>query len=444
MRHTIHPFNEQSFWAGVPADIQSPLEGNNRCAVAVVGGGITGLATALSLKEAGIDVSLIEADFCGAGASSRAAGHVTPTIGKNIAATLKTFGKDRGTALVRYAEHAVAFFESTIKTYEIDCDYIRTGNITAGVHASQRRSLEESVSDAAALGIDLTFLSSSDMRARRIPEAFLFGMLEGAGGTIHTGKYVLGLRRAALQRGLKIYERSPITKVEPGSTITLRANAGVMKADHVVLATNAYTVSSLKLLKSKVVPIRVSQFVTPPLSAKDLEAIGWPNKEGIYTAHEILENFRLTVDNRIVGGSKNFVYAYGSKLAPAYQQDTFDMILRAFRERFPMLTHIPIESFWGGWFTMTLDFLPVRGHLGKHGNLSYYSGCNGHGIPQCTLIGSLLADEILGRRSPYDELFDRFMLPLPPEPIRYGIIETIRRQLTGSDRRIDDKIRAGV
>lgn len=441
MSERPYPFTEGSFWLTPPSNRQPPLVGRQRCDVAVIGGGYTGLAAALRLREGGVDVAVVERDFCGSGASGQNAGHVAPTIGKDVSTCIRMFGQERGLRFVRFAERAVECFEETIARHRIDCDYHRTGNILAGVHERQRRALVRGAESASRLGLHLGFLDETGMRRRGLPPAFRFGILESCGGTMHPGKYVLGLRAAAIAAGIRIHEDSRVTQIGQGSTITLETKDGVLEAPQALLATNAYTPGEFGLLGSRIMPVRVSQFATRPLTEGELARLGWRDREGIYTAHEILENYRLTVDHRIVGGSKAIDFEYGGRLAPGYQPATFALVERAFRERFPGLAAAAIETFWGGWVTMTLDFLPIWGRLGPHRNLAYYTGCNGHGVSLCTLMGSAVADELMGKRSEHTELLERFGIPLPPEPLRTALLHAINGVLAGLDRRLDRRVR---
>ncbi|MBZ2169445.1 NAD(P)/FAD-dependent oxidoreductase [Marinobacter sp. F4216] len=441
MNQSAFPFTEGSFWLEAPDDIQPALRGQQRCDVAIIGGGYTGLSAALRLRERGVDVALLEKDYCGFGASGRSAGHVTPTVGKDIPSCIRRYGMERGMAYVRFAEQAVAEFESLIHRHGIDCDYQPTGNIVAGVHETHRAKLMESAESVGKLGIRMHYLDETAMRERGLPPAFRFGVHEDCGGTIHPGKYVLGLRSAALKAGVRIYEHSPVSRIDEGSTVSLYTGTGVLKAPQVMLATNAYAPAELGLMKSRILPVRVSQFTTRPLTDAELESIGWPNREGIYTAHEMLENYRLTADRRIVGGSKVIHYAYGSRLADGYQPSAFRTIEQAFRDRLPELRNVPIETYWGGWVAMTLDFLPVNGNLGAHRNIAYYAGCNGHGIPQCSLMGGALADWILSEDTSFTKLFQRIQIPFPPEPLRWAVLKSLNALLAWSDQRIDHALR---
>jgi gamma-glutamylputrescine oxidase len=436
------PFNSGSFWIDRPPERRAPLDGSIRCDVAIVGGGYIGLNAALRLREAGIDVVLLEADFCGAGASGRAAGHIGSTIGKDIFTCLKTFGPKKGLELARLGDAAVDAFNARVAALGIDCDYVQSGNAVCGVHASQHDALKRSVDLAISHGLNFDYLDEQAMRARGLPDAFKFGALETRGGIMNPGKFVLGLRNAALAAGVRIFETSAVRRIGRGAVVELATDSGTVRADKVLLAVNAYGPERLGLFKSRVLPVRDSLFVTRPLTDKERAALGWSGQEGVYTAHESLESYRWTADGRIVGGSKEVTYAFGSRLDQAYDPRIFQGLEATFRDRFPQLAQVEIAQWWGGWIAMTLDFLPSWGRLGGAGEVYFYAGCNGHGIPQGVLMGGAMADLLLGVRSPHLALLKRFETPLPPEPLRWAVFNLINQSLLAKDRRIDAMVRA--
>jgi glycine/D-amino acid oxidase-like deaminating enzyme len=434
MNHPL-PFEEISPWVEAPEDLQPALADDLRADVVVVGGGYTGLSTALSLRALGVDVALLELGFAGSGASGRNAGHVAPTIGKDISTLLRLFGKERAAQLVRFADAAVEYTEETIRKHGIDCEYEPSGNILAGVHSKQ-------AADAArGLGAHMRFLAEGEMRERGLPDAFRFGVLEERGGTLHPGRYVMGLRRAALAAGVRVFENSALVALEDGPKVSARTAGGTVEADFAVLATNAYTKTTGRKPRT-VAPLRVSLFETEPLEEVQLDAIGWRGREGVYTAHEVLESFRLTARNTIVGGSKVVRYAWGSELSAGYDPGAFAAIEGAFRERFPTLRDLPVACYWGGWIGLTLDFLPVLGVEGTHRNVLYGLGYAGHGVPQATLMGAMLAERIQGREHEWESVLRRRALSWPPEPFRWLGATIINGALTALDRRTDRQIRS--
>jgi gamma-glutamylputrescine oxidase len=421
-------------WVRAPDQIAPPLAGDVTADVVVIGGGYCGLSTALSLRDKGVDVVVLEQQFCGFGASGRNAGHLTPTIGKDAPTLTLMFGKDKAAALMRFADRAVEYAEAAIRRHGIACDYIPSANIIAGVHPRQEKALQKAVAAGAALGAKLTWLDGAEMRRRQLPEAFTFGVLEGCGGHLHPGKYVMGLRAAALAAGVRLHEGSPVTAIEEGPKVRVRTVAGSVSADHAVIATNAFTPVTLGRLGHRVCPVRVSLFRTPALTPEQRARVGWPDREGVYTAHEILESYRIDGEGRIVGGSKVVNYAYGGGLSPPEQPEAFAVLERAFRDRFPMLDDVPVEAFWGGWIGMTLDFLPM---CGSDRNIHHGVAFNGHGIAQATYMGRLLADRVLGVPNEDADLLRRRGIPIPPEPLRWLLVKSLIGLFAGMDARID-------
>lgn len=238
---TFAPFLPISPYLEQPLDVQPALDADIEADVAIVGGGLTGLSTALALKRAGVNPVLIEREFCGFGASGRNAGHLTPKIGKDMPTLLTLFGEERAGALVRFADHCVHRTEQVIDELGVDCDYLPSGNIMTVVHAKQEKRLRRAAEVAAKMGAKVRFLASAEMRERGIPASFLCGALEAAGGTLHPGKLMLGLRSAALQAGIRIYEQTPVLQVQEGVRATLRTPRGTLRADRLVMASNAYT-----------------------------------------------------------------------------------------------------------------------------------------------------------------------------------------------------------
>ena len=434
-------FLDVSPWVAPPPDLQPALSSDLSADVVIVGAGFTGLSTALALKRAGVDAVVLERDFAGFGASGRNAGHLTPTIGKDLPTLLMLFGKQRAAQLVRFADHTVRSVETLIRELHIDCDYVPSGNIMAAVHPKQEGRLRKAAAVAAEIGARVRFLDRDEMRARGVPPAFLSGALEEAGGTLDPGKYVMGLRRAVLDAGIKLYEQTAVHEILDGPRPCVRTNAGTVRAERVVLATNAYT-PALGQLRYTIYPLYDTLFESAPLTSAQLASLGWHGKEGIYTAHESLESYRLTARGTILGGSKGVRYAYNSALKGGPHPWTLGLVAGAFRDRFPELGDVPIAHFWGGWIGMTLHFLPALGRTGPGRDIYYAIGYNGHGVAAASAMGPILADFILGRENEHAEVLSRFVPPLPPEPLRWLIIRGMMSIINAVDARTDRQVSA--
>lgn len=437
------PFLPLSAYLEAAPAREPALAGDTRADVAIVGGGLTGLSTALALKRTGADVVVLEREFCGFGASGRNAGHLTPTIGKDLPTLLMLYGAERTAAIVRFAEHCVRRSEALLAELGIDCDYAPTGNVMAVVHPRQEKRLRRAADIAGTVGARLRFLEPHDMRARGLPPAFLAGVHEEAGGTLDPGKLVLGMRRAALAAGVRIHEGTRVTRVAAGAAPAVHTGHGTVRSEHVVMASNAWT-REIGAPGAKVLPLYITLFETAPLGEAQRAALGgWPRREGVYTAHEVLESYRLTARQTIVGGSKAPRYFWGARPAShgGAHAPSQAIIARAFRDRFPALAEVPIARFWGGWIAMTLNFLPSIGPVGTDGTLWHALGYNGHGVAQATAVGDILADRIAGRDNEWARVFRTPAPTLPPEPFLWLTARGLLAVFGGIDRLVDGRIR---
>jgi gamma-glutamylputrescine oxidase len=438
MGKKAHP---PSLWLDPPPEPGPPLEGERKCDCVVIGAGYTGLSAALAMAEEGADVVVLERDYAGFGASGRNAGHLTPTIGKDLPTLLRLYGRERGGALVRLAEEAIEHVEQAIDERGIDCDYVPAGNVLAGIHPGQAQMLEKACAAGKELGGSLRMLSTEEMDERGLPAHVACGYLEEKGGTLNPGKYVRGLRKVATKAGAKLFEGTRVASISEGTgpgrrQIRVETPRGRVSAEHCVLATNAYT-PELGMLRTHVVPLRVSLFATEPLSAEQRERVGWGGREGIYTAHEVLESYRLTADDRIVGGSRYIAYSWGSRIPPDDDPAVFRKQETMFRSRFPELPDVAIERNWSGPIAISLDFLPSIGRTGKAGKIVHSIGYAGHGVAMASHLGTLAAGMVLRGEPGPSVLTDRRRIPLPPEPFKWLVAKGIIGALEALDRRTD-------
>ncbi len=408
------------------------LEGEVTCDVAVVGGGYAGMAAALRLAERGADVVLLEAGFCGGGASSRNAGQLGSVPGGDPQ-LLSALHPRRFPGLVRLAEEAVGFTERLIDRHGIDCDYERTGNVAAAVSPGQLRTARKKAEMFRKAGVNVEF---GDGRDLGLPDAFLGGMLEPVGGVMDPGKFALGLRRALLASAVKVYERTPVQAVEPtGAGVTVAAPRGHVRAEKAVLATNAYSRDLAIAPKRLAAPVWVSMIETEPVPPDRLAATGWTSRSGLATQHAIMESYRPTRRDTIVTGVRRLQAARGAvrtrRPDPAVVSDITD----GFRSRFPALRDIAIRRAWGGWIAMTPSWLPVAGDVTR--NVSYLIACNGHGLAQAPYLGTLLADRLVDGKG-HDDL-DTVWRRRPRFAPALVFNAPVMRTLWAYDRRADRK-----
>ncbi|MCB9288715.1 MAG: FAD-dependent oxidoreductase [Lewinellaceae bacterium] len=412
------PFRNISAWLDEPAGLQPKLNGDITTDILIIGGGYTGLYTAIGLREAGLDVAVLEKDFSGAGGSGRNSGYVDGLIGKDFPSLLKLYSPERARELCSFATEAVRKLEQFIQENDIRCEYEPNGNIMAAVHPKQIKKLKKVAEAGDALGMDFTYLGPEAMRERGIPSPFVAGLFDTVGGTLNPGLLISSLRKIALEKGVQLFEKTPVLRLDDSQPVAAHCPEGSVKAEAAVLATNAYT-NALDWKKRLVTPIYTAMCETEPLTTDQLDAIGWKGREGIYTAHEQLENYRLTARNTIVTGGKYVKIPYGFQVSDTYVPALFTRIEKVFRERFHQFPDIEMKAFWGGWLGMVLDFMPVLGVTGRHRNIHYGLGFSGHGIPQTLMMGEMLAEQVQGREHPRAGVLERRVMAMPPEPIKW-------------------------
>lgn len=410
-------------WLETPSDLQPELDSHVSADVVVVGAGFAGLNTALELRARGAKVVVLERDFGGFGASGRNAGYLAGSAGIEFDMFHKRIGHERSKGIVEFYDQGVSYVERKLREYGIDCDYNQSGILRAAIHASQEAKLRKDMQTGLELGSYSEFLDSAAMRERGIPPAFLFGCYAPRGGTLDPGKYVLGLRRAALRAGVTIYENSGMHSFTTGATVKAETAKGSASAPFLVLATNAYT-PQLGLLKDKVAPIRVSALETLPLSAEQLAALGWHGREGIVTPHWTMESHRLTARNTIVTTTKQLSYAYGSKTPNVPDHAAYAALEEGLHDRFPGLRGIGIRACWSGYVSMAYDALPVVGASGDDGNVLYTAGCSGHGVATQSMMGLLLAERIGGIEHPLLTALQHKTPTTLPEPLQWCAIKS--------------------
>ncbi len=429
-------------WAEKPMPLMPALTNDIHADIVIVGGGLVGLCAALELVKDGLKVVVLEKEFAGFGASGRNAGYLAGGSGLKYELFLKKIGKENVVKLVDFYEQGVKFTENLFEEYAIDCDYIQSGLIRAAIHETQVKSLQNNIKMSREFGCQLEFLDSNDMRARGIPPAFLFGSYNPNGGTLNPGKYIQGLRRAAIQTGVKLYEDTAVISFNEDQVgISVKTPHGSVRAKKLILANNAY-MPQLGILQDKTVPLRVSAIETVPLTQAQLNALGWYNREGITTSHHIMESHRLTARNTLVCTTKQLHYVYGSKTPSEPDLGQYRALKVAIEDRFPMLKDIAIKSCWSGYISYTNDTLPAVGTTSMSENIYYAAGCCGHGLGTQGMIGNLIAKKILGQKPRMlDFLMNNQTPKTLPEPLRWCILNGILFAASKLDEQVNKKVR---
>jgi glycine/D-amino acid oxidase-like deaminating enzyme len=352
-----------SYWldASVPANAARPepapaLAGDTRCDLAVVGGGYSGLWTALLAKERdpSRDVVLVEADRVGGAASGRNGGFCAASLTHGLGNGLDRWPAEIQT-LERLGEDNLDAIERAVARYAIDCDFERSGDLHVAAEPWQVPDLEAEAAAAARLGRDVVLLDAGEVRAEVNSPTYLAGVWDRDGvALVHPAKLAWGLRAACASLGVRIYERTPATAVRAedgraGGRLRLRTPYGSVAAAQVALGTGAFP-PLLRRLRHFVVPVYDYVLATEPLSPARLDSVGWHNRQGVGDGGNQFHYYRLTADNRIVWGGYDAVYHYGNGLRAELERRpaTFTMLARHFFTTFPQLDGVRFSHAWAG------------------------------------------------------------------------------------------------
>ncbi len=406
--------------------------------LAVVGGGFSGLWTALIAKERdpSLDVVLLESRTVGWAASGRNGGFCASSVTHGLANGLARF-PDEIAELDRLGRENLDEIEAAVGRYGIDCSFERTGELSVATAPWQLDDLVEHHAAARRLGHELDLLDASAVQAEVKSPTYVGGMWDRDGcAMVDPARLAWGLREACLRLGVRIYEGTPVLRVDgSGARLVLHTGRGAVAAGRVALGTGAHS-SLLRRLRQYVVPVYDYALMTQPLSSAQLESIGWCNRQGVGDASNMFHYYRLTDDNRVLWGGYDAVYYNGGRIAPERDQrpKTFQVLARNFFTTFPNLADVRFTHRWGGVIDTCSRFCAFYGRAYR-GRLAYAVGYTGLGVGATRFGAQVMLDLLSGEQTPLTRL--RMVrtkpLPFPPEPVRSAIIQLTRWSIAQAD-----------
>ncbi len=444
MEHSpTNPSEAISYWlAASPAGPAHPsLAGDGRADVVVVGGGFTGLWTAIALTDSDphIRVVVLEAETVGFGASGRNGGFCSASLTHGLANGIRHYPDELATLEREGVANLRALIDFT-RANGIACDLEETGILDVADQPHQVEEFRAWVDEAAAWGEELEFMDRERVQAEVHSPLWLAGLQGEPSRSVllDPAKLVRGLARVCEERGVAIHELTRVTAVErrAGGVRVRTAGGAIVTADHVVVATSAYS-GWLGRLSSHFVPVYDYVLVSDPMTPDQRESIGWRRRQGMSDSNNQFHYFRLTADDRILWGGYDAIYHFGNGVGPQFDRRpaTFEMLEAQFRAAFPRLAGLRFPYRWGGAIDTTSRFTVTFGQaLG--GRLSYALGYTGLGVGASRWAGGVVRDFIL--RPDSDLLRLRFVqsrpIPFPPEPLRYATVQAVRWELARADR----------
>ncbi|WP_327144897.1 NAD(P)/FAD-dependent oxidoreductase [Nocardia sp. NBC_01327] len=428
------------FWTDRPERPSStdPLTTGTDADLAVIGGGYSGLWTALLAKERdpGLDVVLIESGLCGHAASGRNGGFCAASLTHGLANGVDRFPDEIGD-LERLGRKNLDEIEDAIRRYDIDCDFERTGEMEVATAPHELEWLQESHDAAVDLGYRSELLDARGAQNMVHSPTYLGGRWDRDGvAMLDPARLAWGLRRACLEKGVRIFEGTPVQRISktPGA-LDLHTPHGEVRAPRVALCTSAFQ-GPLAKVSRHVVPVYDYALMTEPLTSQQLESIGWVGRMGLGDASYRFHYYRLTSDNRILFGGYDAIYHFGSKIAPGLEcnEATFETLAQHFFQTFPQLDGLRFTHRWGGIIDTCGRFCAFFGSAFK-GKLAYAAGYTGLGVGATRFGAEVMLDRLwnLDTERTRLRMVRSRPLPLPPEPLRSAGIQLTRWSMARAD-----------
>ncbi|GLF99035.1 NAD(P)/FAD-dependent oxidoreductase [Streptomyces yaizuensis] len=432
------------YWLDDPArpPVRPALTGDEHCDLLVVGGGYSGLWTALLAKERdpARDVVLIEGREAGWAASGRNGGFCAASLTHGLANGLARWPGEIA-ALDRMGEDNLDAIERTVADHAIDCDFERSGAIDVATRPHHLTELTELYERARGLGLGdgLALLDRDAVRARANSPTFLGGLVDSRGtALLHPAKLAWGLKRVCLERGVRIHENTPGQRLAAtGSGMAVSTPYGRVFARRVALGTNVFP-SLVRRVRPYTVPVYDYALMTEPLTEAQRDAIGWHGREGLADAANRFHYFRLTADHRVLWGGYDAVYPFGGRLNADLDQRprTYLTLAGNFFRCFPQLEGVRFTHAWGGAIDTCSRFSAFFG-TAHRGRVAYAAGYTGLGVGASRFGADVMLDLLAGERTGRTalEMVRTKPLPFPPEPVAWAGIGITQWSLARADDR---------
>ncbi len=380
-------------------------ERNISCDVCVVGGGYTGLSTALCLSESGYSVTVLEAHRVAFGASGRNGGQVSSGQRWSVCELRKAFGIEKARLLWDIGEAAKQEVEARIRIHDIECDFA-PGVLHAELKEKSLSNIKREVQELNDLHKynQIRFLDRCGVQRFLGTKKYVGGTIDMGAGHLHPLKFGIGLARAAKKNGVKIFELTRVKKIVKGGTIKIETtNKKIVNAKFLVLACNGYMGNLEKAVANRVMPINNFIVATEPLGKQLGERI-IKNNVAVADSKFVVNYYRLTPDYRLLfGGGENYRYRFPKNMSQKVRSAMIDV--------YPQLSNVKIDFSWGGTLAVTRSRLPDFRRLTS--NIYSASGYSGQGVAMAIMAGRVLSDVIRGQTERFDLLAD---LPTPIFP----------------------------
>lgn len=414
--------DNRSMWAATssPPEPSPPLRGDVLADVVIIGGGFTGVSTAwqLSRRFPERSIVLLEARRIGNGASGRNGG-----MALNWVNGVESHDRERALRVYNATRLGMDLIDEMIRENGLSVRFRRDGCLESYTDAARAEHAHAKAEKLQSWGIPTVWLGGGELRDRVDASGVVGAVLDPTAGQLHGLDLLYGMVPVLQGRGVRIFEGSPVRRIDEGAVHVVHTDAGTVKAPVLVLATNGYT-AKLGYFRSGLLPLHSHVLATEPRSPAEWAALGWRGVAGFTDDLDRIAYASMTPDGRLLfggGGNLAYSYLYGGRTAwdrePTAQYEFIHSILRRY---FPRAADVPIAHRWTGTLGTTMHRVCSMGVTGAHRNVFHALGYSGHGVVLANLAGLVLTDLIADHHEPWRDLpfYQRALGGIPPEPLR--------------------------
>ncbi|OGY16878.1 MAG: hypothetical protein A2785_03895 [Candidatus Chisholmbacteria bacterium RIFCSPHIGHO2_01_FULL_49_18] len=405
------------------------LLGELKADIVVVGGGMAGLSCAQVLHEAGLQVIIVEKDFCGAGASGKTSGFITPDSEIELGSLLDTYGPEKAKRIWEFVISGVHIIQKNIERYHIECDYHKQDSLFIANNTSGFKHIKKEHEARVQLGYTSTLFDSNTIKKVIGSENYMGGVRYPDTFGMNSFFYCQAMKDVLCKNGVVTYEQSAVERIVGHEIFTPH---GRITADHIIVCADRF-IPDLGVLKKEIYHVQTFLGITRPLSQENVKKIFPDDAMMVWDTDLVYNYFRLTGDNRLLIGGGDLLYTYARNVTKNTAR--FGRQLQNYiNKKFPNID-LEMEFLWPGMLGVSKDLLPIIGP-DEDNDCVFYVGA-ASGLPWASALGSYAADHLLHGRNEFDEDFSakrhfvigRRMQSLLRSPVTYALSHGIAKYL---------------
>jgi gamma-glutamylputrescine oxidase len=390
----LYPQDQVFWYLNNPAEI-TPLTQDISTDILIVGGGMAGLTAAQAFQAQGRSVVLIEKNYCGAGASGKSSGFITPDSELSLFELEQMFGTETGNKIWKLIGVGVDVIRNNINTHKIECDYQEQDTLVlANTARAFKNDIEKEYKKRQESGYPSILYDRHHVRSVIGSEDYMGGISYGGTFGIHGYKYCLGMKQALQTWGVKIYEETPAITIQEKKVVTPH---GTISADRIIVCTDRFEPAA-STLWDKIYHVQTFLMMSSPLSDAQVAQIFPEKRYMVWDTDMVYQYFRLTGDNRLMLGGSDVFYTYAQSESHN-NTHVAKKLINYCRKKFPSIA-IEFEYIWPGLIGISKDVFPVAGFDEKMPSVYYIAGACG--LPFAAALATHCADRIINNNTEFD------------------------------------------